>query len=106
MLHLVQDATAALHDAKNKGYIWVTGKLTTSGSGQINQDANVNVIWYVGGDVTLSGDSYANQSGYASQFILNGFGNNNKVTISGSAMLTGVIYAPKYDVTLSGSGDF
>ena len=84
----------------------MTGKLTTSGSGYFQQDAKVNAVFYVGGDITVSGDSYQNQSGYASQLVINGFGTNKKATISGSAMFTGVLYAPNYDATVSGSGDF
>jgi hypothetical protein len=51
--------------ANNQIYIWVTGKLTTSGSGYINQDPNVKATWYVGSDITVSGGSYQNKSGLA-----------------------------------------
>ena len=86
--------------------IWVTGKLTTSGSGVINQNSLVKTTWYVGNDITVSGDSYNNQSGLASSVVINGYGNNNKATISGSANFIGVLNAPKYDTTVSGSGSF
>jgi hypothetical protein len=100
---LLQSANA---NAKNPIVIWVTGKLTTSGSGYITQNANVYATWYVGGDITCSGTSYLNSSGYASQVTINGLGTNNQATISGSAVFTGTINAPGYDFTISGGGDF
>jgi len=90
----------------NKIYIWVTGKLTTSGSGYIQQDSNVQVTWYVDGDITVSGDSYQNTSGRASYLTINGIGTNNKFTDSGSGTFTGTVNAPGYDATVSGSGAY
>jgi len=87
-------------------YVWVTGKLTTSGSGQINQASNVHITWYVGGDITVSGSSYNNQSNVASNLTINGYGTNNKFTDSGSANFIGTVNAPGYDATISGSGSF
>jgi hypothetical protein len=86
--------------------VWVTGKLTTSGSGYITQVANVSATWYVGGDITVSGDSYLNKSGSASKVSLVGYGTSNKATISGSGNFVGTLDAPGYDVTLSGQGAF
>jgi hypothetical protein len=87
-------------------YIWVTGKLTTSGSGKIDQASGVQVTWYVGGDITVSGDSYNNRSGVASAMTINGYGTNNKFTDSGSANFIGTVNAPGYDATISGSGSY
>jgi hypothetical protein len=84
--------------------IWVTGKLTTQGSGYINQDSNINVTWYVGGDITVSGGSYQNNSGYASQNTVIGYGTNNKLTISGGSDFIGTYNVPGYDATISGGG--
>jgi hypothetical protein len=95
------------HDnsAHNQIYIWVTGKLTTQGSGYIQQDSNVYVTWYVGNDITISGNSYINNSGYAAQNTIIGYGSNNKVTISSlTTDFIGTINAPNYDVTISGGG--
>jgi hypothetical protein len=101
-LHIAQyDASA-----NNQIYIWVTGKLTTSGSGYITQDSNVQVTYYVADDITVSGNSYNNGSGKAANLTIYGYGTNKKVTVSGSGTFIGEIDAPKYDTTLSGGGDF
>jgi hypothetical protein len=84
--------------------IWVTGKMTTSGTGYITQDPKVHVTYWVDNDITLSGSSYLNQSGLAQDVTINGVGTGHKTTISGSAAFVGVIDAPGFDVTLSGSG--
>jgi hypothetical protein len=100
-LHLVQ------HDSSGTEtmVIWVTGKLTTQGSGNITQDSNINVTWYVGDDVTISGNSYVNNTGYAAYNNIIGYGDDNKVTISSlTTNFIGTINAPAYDVTISGGG--
>ena len=85
--------------------IWVTGKFTTSGSGQVLQDANSNITWIVDNDITVSGDTYNNASGHAAAVQFIGVG-AHKFTDSGSATFTGTLNAPGYDATISGSGDF
>ena len=84
--------------------IWVTGKMTTSGSGYITQDPKVHVTYWVDNDITLSGSSYLNQSGLASNVTINGVGTGHKITISGGAAFVGVFDAPGFDVTVSGTG--
>jgi Tfp pilus assembly protein PilX len=84
--------------------IWVTGKLTTSGSGYISQVAGVNVTWYVGSDITLSGTSYQNNTGYAAQNTIIGYGTSNKLTVSGSSDFIGTFNTPGYATTISGGG--
>ena len=42
--------------------IWVTGKLTTSGSGSIVQLPNVYVTFWVDNDIIVNGNSYLNQT--------------------------------------------
>jgi Tfp pilus assembly protein PilX len=87
--------------------IWVTGKFTTSGSGVINQDPKVHTIIYVGDDITVSGTSFNNQSGLATNLNFIGYGpSGSKVTTSGSGNFIGTINAPNYDVTISGGGSF
>jgi hypothetical protein len=89
--------------------IWVTGDLTTSGSGYIQQQPGVHATFWVNGKVTVSGSAFDNQNGYASYLTINGVtpanGATNTYTISGSANFVGVINAPSYALTLSGSGD-
>jgi len=87
--------------------IWVTGKLTTSGSGVIRQDASVKTTWYVGDDLTASGQSYDNQGGLATAVNIVGYGaSGSKITDSGGGVLIATINAPNYDATISGSGSF
>jgi hypothetical protein len=86
--------------------IWITGKFTTSGSGYITQNSGVHVTWIVDNDITVSGTSYQNNTGYAANNAFVGVGTSNKFTDSGSAVFTGTLLAPGYDATISGSGDF
>ena len=117
-LHIQQ---ANSTQGNNVIYIWVTGKLTIQGSGYVNQDTTVKATWYVGGDITFSGSSYLNGNpggtiasnppysppGYAGNLTIYGLGStSNKFTDSGSALFTGVVDAPNYSMTISGSGDF
>jgi hypothetical protein len=86
--------------------IWVTGKLTTSGTGYITQDPKVHVTYWVDNDINLSGNSYLNQSGLAQNVVIDGVGTGHKITDSGTATFTGVIDAPGFDATISGGGAY
>jgi hypothetical protein len=100
-LHIVQNDSAS--GGPEQVYIWVTGKLTTQGSGYINQDSNVAVTYYVGGDITVSGSSYQNHNGLAANLTINGYGTSNKLTVSSSsADFVGTFNVPDYDTTISG----
>ena len=86
--------------------IWVTGQFTASGGSVVIQDPNVKVTWIIDKDITVSGNSYINESGLAANTSFIGVGTSNKFTDSGSAALIGTINAPGYDITVSGGGDF
>lgn len=90
------------------GYIqiWVTGKMTTSGNGMIVQDGTVHATYYVDDDISVSGNAYDNESGFAGNVVINGVGTNNSATISGNGTWIGVVNAPGFDVTISGNGAF
>ena len=83
--------------------LYITGKLTVSGSGfiQIRPGASLTVI--VGGDSTVSGGGVVNGTGFASNFSLLGLNGCSKITYSGSAAFIGTVYAPQADLTISGS---
>jgi Tfp pilus assembly protein PilX len=100
--------TVAGNGAGTDGYIevWITGKLTTSGTGEIIQDPTVHITYWVDNDITLSGNSYLNGSGLAQDVVINGVGTGHKFTDSGSAAFTGVINAPGFDATISGGGAY
>ncbi len=84
--------------------IWVTGKMTISGSAYINQDASVNATYYVDDDISVSGNGYLNQSGKAANVTINGIGSNNTVTVSGNGAFIGVLNAPGDAISITGNG--
>jgi hypothetical protein len=85
--------------------IWITGDYNTSGTGFIAQAAGVKSTWYVGGDITTSGSSFQNADGLASAVTMYGYGpTGSKVTVSGGGSFIGVLNAPNYAATISGSG--
>jgi hypothetical protein len=98
--------TIAANGAGTDGYIeiWVTGKLTTSGTGYVTQDSTVHATYYVDNDITVSGNGYDNESGLADNVIINGVGTGHKATVSGNGATIGVLNAPGFDVTISGNG--
>jgi len=98
--------TIAANGAGTDGYveIWVTGKMTTSGTGYITQDSTVHATYYVDNDITVSGNGYDNESGVANNVIINGVGTGHKATVSGNGATIGVLNAPGFDVTISGNG--
>jgi Tfp pilus assembly protein PilX len=100
--------TIAANGNGTDGYVqvWITGKMTTSGTGQITQDSSVHITYWVDNDITLSGNSYINGDGLAQNVVINGVGTGHKFTDSGSAAFTGVINAPGFDATVSGGGAY
>ncbi len=52
--------------------VWVTGKLTVSGSGYIEQLEGVHVTYYVEEDITVSGSAFYNRSNITAILELNG----------------------------------
>jgi len=86
--------------------IWVTGQFTTSGNAQIIQDANVKVTWIVDNNISVSGNSYTNQSGLAANTTFIGVGTGYTITDSGNGNFIGTFNAPGYDITISGNGAF
>jgi hypothetical protein len=102
-LHIVQHDNGGTEQV----YIWVTGKFTTQGSGYVNQDSNVQVTYYVGDDITVSGSSYQNHAGLASYLTINGYGSDGKFTeSSATTAFIGTVDAPNYDFTISGGAPF
>jgi hypothetical protein len=99
--------TLSTHAAGEESYveIWVTGKMTTSGTGFITQDPGVHVTYYVEDDITVSGSSFNNRSNVASNLMIYGVNPSSgtqKLTVSGSGNFIGIIEAPKFDINVSG----
>jgi hypothetical protein len=102
--------------------IWVTGNLTTSGTGYIQQgdstQSDVNVTYYVDGDINVSGSSFNNQSGLAKNMNLIGVvpidpttqlpvgGHYNNFIVSGTGSFIGTVDAPGYNYNISGTSNF
>ena len=83
--------------------VWVTGKLTTSGSGHMTQDPWVHVTWIVDKDIVTGGDYYENQSGKAANLRLLPVG-DGKVNLTGASSFIASIDAPLRNVNISGAG--
>ncbi len=90
--------------------IWVTGGLTTSGSGIVMQMPGVHSTYYVQGNISMSGGSFINKSNVAANLLLKGVdpapGTTRTMVVSGSGDFVGVINAPNYDFTISGLGEY
>ena len=82
--------------------VWITGSLTTSGSGFISEANGLHITYFVDGSVTRPG-GFINQSGLAqnNQIYVIGPG---PVTVSGSNTFIGTVEAPNSAVTVSGVG--
>jgi hypothetical protein len=91
-------------NAPNPAYIdiWVTGNFSTNAT--LTQQSGVYVTWYVDGSISTGGGSYTNQNGVASSTTFIGVGTGT-ITVSGSSSFIGVVNAPGYDVTITGTGD-
>lgn len=89
--------------------IWVTGDLSTSGQAGITQDTNAQVKFYVQGNISLTGNSIVNQSGYAANLLLYGVtpsdGSTHTAYIAGNGNFIGVVDAPDFNTTFGGNGD-
>lgn len=102
--------TVVPHAAGAESYVevWVTGDFTTSGSGYIEQQPGVHVTYHIAGDVTVKRSSFHNQTNLAANNLLKvispAVGVNQKVNISGTGAMIGVVDAPGAAVTASGSG--
>jgi hypothetical protein len=90
--------------------LFVDGDMTTNGSSAIVVDSGVNVIVYVTGNVTLTGDGLVNDSQVASHVLINGIEPpanpdgtlpSRTITVATDQDFEGVIYAPNHDVDLN-----
>ena len=104
--------TLAPHAAGEESYveIWVTGKLTTTGSSYILLQPGVHATYHVEGDITVTGTSFNNQSNLAANNIINAVtppaGVTRNVKISGNGTFIGAINAPGSDFTVLGNSVF
>lgn len=102
--------TWAPHVSGQESYVevWVTGKMTTSGSGYIDQLSGVHVTYYVEGDITVSGSAFNNRDNIALNLQIYGItpaSGTKKLTVSGDGTFIGLVNAPDFDITVSGQAD-
>lgn len=90
--------------------IWVTGDLKISGGAQIISLPGVKVTFFIEGDIATTGNGMVNGSNKAANFVLQGVtptdGSTRTFKTSGTASFIASLYAPWYDVTLGGGGEY
>ncbi len=90
--------------------IWVTGTTKVTATGYIEQQPGVHVTIYSEGAINFSGGGIRNQTGLAKNLQVFGVnpaaGATSTMTVAASQPFIGVINAPAFDITMSGSSDF
>lgn len=99
------------HSAGQESYlkIWVTGRITVSGTGHIEQKPGVHVQIFVEDNVAFSGGGYINQTHAAASLEIFGVtpsSGSRNAAYSGSSDFIGILHAPAFDLVTSGSGKF
>jgi hypothetical protein len=84
--------------------LYVTGAVSLSGQSSITVSSNSSLAMYVGGQASLTGQGVANATGTATNFMLYGLPTSTSVSLSGNAGFIGVIYAPEAAFSLTGGG--
>jgi hypothetical protein len=101
----------APHETGAESYIniWVTGKMSVSANGYIEQQPGVHVQIFCEDDIELGGGGVVNQSNVAANLQVFGItpeSGTPKVTVSGNAGFTGVLNAPEFPLEISSNGTF
>jgi hypothetical protein len=111
----ISDAASPLiltpHSAGQESYlkIWVTGRITISGSGYIQQQPGVHVQIYVEDHVSIAGGGMVNQTNLARNLEVFGVtpaSGSRNASFSGTADFVGILAAPAFDLVTSGTGKF
>jgi hypothetical protein len=88
--------------------IWITGDLKTSGNGTISVDKNVFATFYVEGNINITGNGFVNNSAKAANIEILGIepppGQSRQVKLAGNGAFIGALYAPNFDIELTGGG--
>jgi len=85
--------------------LYVTGNVSLSGNAYIQLATGAKLTMYVGGTSTDIGGNGVLNSGFAANFYYYGLTNNTSINMHGNAAFTGVIYAPQADMTMGGGGN-
>jgi len=85
--------------------LYVTGEVAMSGTASIRILPGATLQIYVGGEqASLGGNGVINEGGNATNFTYYGLPSNRAVSIVGNGEFVGGVYAPKAQLSLSGSG--
>lgn len=85
--------------------LYDTGDFSMTGNSKLIIVPGASLKLYVAGNTSLAGNGVFNYTLDASKFMYYGLPSNTKIDISGNAAFTGVIYAPRADLKLNGSGN-
>ena len=86
--------------------LYVTGSVSLSGQSYMTVSTNSTLQLYVGGaNASFGGSGIVNTPGSATNFVYYGMPGNTSLSMSGNAAFTGAIYAPSADLTLGGGGN-
>ena len=101
----------ASHTPGQESYlkIWVTGRITVSGTGFIEQQPGVHVEIFAEDDISIAGGGIVNQTLLATNLEILGVtpsSGSRNATFSGTADFIGILNAPAFDLVTSGSGQF
>jgi hypothetical protein len=88
--------------------IYVTGDISVTGNAQIILGDGVKAKIYFQGNVDIAGKGMLNPSNQPADLLLYGIqptgGVTPHVNLAGNGQITAAVYAPDYDVTVSGGG--
>ncbi len=89
----------------HSGYVrlYVTGNTSITGNAGIVVYPGAKLEIYSGGSASIGGNGVANNDGRAYNFQFYEL-NSSSVSIAGNGQLTGVVYAPQSNLTISGGG--
>jgi hypothetical protein len=86
-----------------RAVLYLTGSLNMSGQSAFIIAPGASLKLYVAGATgSLSGQGVMNGTGFATNFVYYGMTNNTRVDLSGGSGFTGIIYAPRAALNVSG----
>jgi hypothetical protein len=86
-------------------YVTSSSTFSFSGTDMIKIQPNAHLTLYVGcADASIAGQGVQNESGNAVNFAYYGLPSNTSLSYSGNGTLTGTLYAPHAELSLSGGG--
>ena len=84
---------------------YVSGNISISGNGRIHIQPGCSLKIYASGSIDIAGNGFINETNLPDRLLIYGTESCTNVNISGNGDLYGGLYAPKADVSISGNGD-